>query len=105
MRLRYQLVGPVYAVGLVSALLLSDNRDYGGRFEWGIFWLFALIVPTILAAFILLISWVVSRQLAAHWQHGALPIPRVRCRPRSPPPKDRGYPAPWGKDRNRARIF
>jgi hypothetical protein len=60
MRLRYQLVGPVYAVGFVSALLLSDNRDYGGRFEWGIFWLIALIVPTILAAFILLISWVVS---------------------------------------------
>jgi hypothetical protein len=52
------LWGP--AVGFVSALLLSDNRDYGGRFEWGIFWLFALIVPTILAAFILLISWVVS---------------------------------------------
>jgi hypothetical protein len=61
MRLRYQLVVVVYAVGSVAALLLSDSRDYyAGRFEWGIYWLFALIVPTILAAFILLISWVVS---------------------------------------------
>ena len=61
MRLRYQLVLVAYAVASISAVLLSDNRDYyGGRFEWGIYWLFALIVPTILAAFILLISWVVS---------------------------------------------
>ena len=56
MRLRYQLVVVAYAVGSVAALLLSDNRDYGGRFEWGIFWTFELIVPTILAAFILLIG-------------------------------------------------
>jgi hypothetical protein len=63
MRLRYQLVVVVYAVGSVAALVLSDiNRDYGGRFERGIYWLFALIVPTILAAFILLISWAVSRR-------------------------------------------
>ncbi|HEV3329428.1 MAG TPA: hypothetical protein VG096_00495 [Bryobacteraceae bacterium] len=56
-----QLVVAAYAIGFVPALLLSDGRDYyGGRFEWGIYWLFALIVPTILAAFILLISWVVS---------------------------------------------
>jgi hypothetical protein len=60
MRLRYQLVVAVYAVGAVTALLLSDNRDYGGRFERGIYWLFALIVPTVLAAFILLVSWMVS---------------------------------------------
>jgi hypothetical protein len=61
MRLRYQLVVAVYAVGSVTALLLSDNRDYyGGRFELGIFWTLELIVPTILAAFILLISWMVS---------------------------------------------
>jgi hypothetical protein len=60
MRLRYQLVVAVYAVGSVTALLLSDNRDYyGGRFELGIFWTLELIVPTILAAFILLISWVI----------------------------------------------
>jgi hypothetical protein len=61
MRLRYQLVVAAYAVGSVTALLLSDNRDYyGGRFELGIYWLFALIVPTIVAALILLISWVIS---------------------------------------------
>ena len=61
MRLRYQLVVVVYAVGSVAALVLSDiNRDYGGRFERGIYWLFALIVPTVLAAFILLVSWMVS---------------------------------------------
>jgi hypothetical protein len=63
MRLRYQLVVVVYAVGSVAALVLSDiNRDYGGRFERGIYWSFALIVPTIVAAFILLISWAVSRR-------------------------------------------
>jgi hypothetical protein len=61
MRLRYQLVVAAYAVSSVTAVLLSDRRDYyGGRFEWGIYWLFALIVPTVLAAFILLISWMVS---------------------------------------------
>jgi hypothetical protein len=60
MRLRYQLVVTAYAVGFVPALILADYEQYGGRFEWGIFWAFELIVPTVLAAFILLISWVVS---------------------------------------------
>src|ERR1700730_8774878 len=60
MRLRYQLVVAAYAVAFVPALLLSDNRDYyGGRFEWGIFWSLGLVVPTIVAALILLISWVI----------------------------------------------
>jgi hypothetical protein len=41
--------------------LISDSRDYyGGRFEWGIFWSLELVVPTIVAALILLISWVIS---------------------------------------------
>jgi hypothetical protein len=61
MRLRYQLVVAAYAVAGVPALLLSDSRDYyGGRFEWGIFWSLGLVVPTIVAALILLISWVIS---------------------------------------------
>ena len=61
MRLRYQLVVAAYAVAFVPALLLSDSRDYyyGGRFEWGIFWSLGLVVPTIVAALILLISWVI----------------------------------------------
>ena len=60
MRLRYQLVLVAYAVASISAVLLSDNRDYyGGRFEWGIFWALGLVVPTIVAALILLISWVI----------------------------------------------
>jgi hypothetical protein len=58
MRLRYQLVVAAYAVAFVPALLLSDSGGYGGRFEWGIFWSLGLVVPTIAAALILLISWV-----------------------------------------------
>src|SRR5205085_1086651 len=61
MRLRYQLVVAAYAVAFVPALLLSDNTDnYGGRFEWGIFWSLELVVPTIVAALVQLISWVIT---------------------------------------------
>ena len=64
MRLRYQLVVAAYAVAFVSALLLSDSRDhYGGRFEWGIFLSLGLVVPTIVAALILLITWVIRASI------------------------------------------
>jgi hypothetical protein len=79
MRLRYQLVVASYAVAFVAALLLSDSRDYyGGRFEWGIFWSLELVVPTIVAALILLISWVIS--VVAAVQQDRRPLTRSRHR-------------------------
>jgi hypothetical protein len=68
-----------YAVAFVPALLLSDSRDYyGGRFEWGIFWSLGLVVPTIVAALILLISWVIRAASAV--QQDRRPPTRSRHR-------------------------
>ena len=75
MRLRYQLVVAAYAIAFVPALLLSDSR---GRFEWGIFWSLGLVVPTIVAALILLISWVIRAASAV--QQDRRPPTRSRHR-------------------------
>ena len=58
--LRYRLIALVYFLALFPAFMISGNPDNSGHFHWNTFWQFELVVPTIFAAIILVLAWVVN---------------------------------------------
>jgi hypothetical protein len=58
--LRYRLIALVYFLMLLPALMLGGARAPSAPYRWDLFWQVELVVPTILAAVILVLAWVVN---------------------------------------------
>ena len=58
--LRYRLIALVYFLALFPALVVGSARAPSAPYRWDLFWQFELVVPTIFAAIILVLAWVVN---------------------------------------------
>jgi hypothetical protein len=55
-----RLIALVYFLALFPAFVVGTSHTPSVGFQWGQFWQFELVVPTILAAIILVLAWVVN---------------------------------------------